>query len=266
MPKYAYGWKPDKPEDRLLTPTLCLHPRALATVPSHIDVSSNLPDAYNQLGIGSCTANLTSAMIQYDQKIQGLDWVMPSRLFDYYNSRLLEGTTEQDAGASISDAVRALELYGWVTEEEYGYDRSNLTRRPPQDLYDKAKVNKIVDTAYVFQSLPHLQATLAAGHPIGFGFIVYPSFESDYTASTGTMTLPTQDDLLQGPIGGHAVLAVGYDNHKQAFYIRNSWSRGWGIKGHFWMPYQYILNSKLASDFRVINSIPGTKLDFAICG
>ena len=266
MPKYAYGWKPDKPEDRAKTPYLYQHPRALASVPDNVDLSSYFPEVYAQGQLGACTAHMSAAMIQYDQKVQGLDWVMPSRLFDYYNSRLLEGTTSQDAGASISDAVRAIEKYGWVSEDKYPYDIQKFAKRPSQELYTEAQPNKIVDTAYIQQNLAFLQATLAAGHPIGFGFVVYPSFESDHTASTGFMTMPTMEDMYKGPVGGHAVVLVGYQNKRQAFLVRNSWSRSWGINGYFWMPYQYCLQNRLASDFRVINSVPGTKLDFSIVG
>jgi hypothetical protein len=30
-------------------------------------------------------------------------------------------------------------------------------------------------------------------------------------------------------MGGHAVLALGFDEKKQAFKVRNSWGKGWGV-------------------------------------
>ena len=50
-------------------------------------------------------------------------------------------------------------------------------------------------------------------------------------------------------IGGHAVLATGYDDSQQRFLVRNSWGTGWGKDGYFTIPYAYLTNSSLASDF-----------------
>jgi C1A family cysteine protease len=56
-------------------------------------------------------------------------------------------------------------------------------------------------------------------------------------------------------VGGHAVLVVGYDNVTQRFLARNSWGTEWGIKGHFTLPYSYILNPDLATDFWTIRLV-----------
>ena len=50
-------------------------------------------------------------------------------------------------------------------------------------------------------------------------------------------------------VGGHAVLAVGYDDTIDRFHVRNSWGTGWGVKGYFTMPYEYLLNENLSDDF-----------------
>jgi C1A family cysteine protease len=56
-------------------------------------------------------------------------------------------------------------------------------------------------------------------------------------------------------LGGHAVLAVGYDNASQRFRVRNSWGTGWGQAGYFTMPYQYLLSSGLSSDFWTVRMV-----------
>ena len=66
------------------------------------------------------------------------------------------------------------------------------------------------------------------------------------------MPLPSSIDT---PIGGHAVLAVGYDDEDHVFICRNSWGASWGDAGYFYMPYAYLLDSNLSSDFWTINLV-----------
>ena len=54
---------------------------------------------------------------------------------------------------------------------------------------------------------------------------------------------------------GHAVLAVGYDDSKQLFTIRNSWGTTVQDHGHFYMPYAYATDSNLADDLWTIRVV-----------
>ena len=81
---------------------------------------------------------------------------------------------------------------------------------------------------------------------------VYESFESPQVAKTGIVPMPTQDESC---LGGHCMAIVGYDNSKKAFKVRNSWGESWGLQGYCWIPYEYLTNVSLASDFWVINTV-----------
>ncbi len=48
---------------------------------------------------------------------------------------------------------------------------------------------------------------------------------------------------------------MGYDNANRMFLIQNSWGTGWGQKGFFWMPYDFMVNPRLASDFWVVRLV-----------
>jgi len=56
-------------------------------------------------------------------------------------------------------------------------------------------------------------------------FRVYESFQSREVARTGEVPMPGPDEEA---LGGHAVLAVGYDDATGRFLVRNSWGPGLG--------------------------------------
>ena len=83
---------------------------------------------------------------------------------------------------------------------------------------------------------------------------VYQSFESETVAKTGVVPMPSSHEQV---LGGHCVVAVGYDDGKRQFTIRNSWGTGWGLNGYCLMPYEYLINPRLASDFWTIRTVTG---------
>jgi C1A family cysteine protease len=97
-----------------------------------------------------------------------------------------------------------------------------------------------------------MEACLATGAPFVFAFSVYESFEDQRVASTGQVPMPIGSERV---IGGHAAVAVGYDDAEQAFIVRNSWGSHWGDGGHFTLPYLYALQPTLAADFWTIHVI-----------
>jgi C1A family cysteine protease len=81
---------------------------------------------------------------------------------------------------------------------------------------------------------------------------VYDSFETPEVAQTGIVPMPKDTERM---LGGHAVMAVGYDEKKQYFFVRNSWGEAWGDRGYFYMPYAYLQNKYLSSDFWTIRDM-----------
>jgi len=93
---------------------------------------------------------------------------------------------------------------------------------------------------------------LAEGYPFVFGFTVYESFESPAVAKTGVLDMPKPQEKT---LGGHAVMAVGYDDKAKRFLVRNSWGSDWGLKGYFTIPYDYLDSRNLADDFWTIRAM-----------
>ena len=102
------------------------------------------------------------------------------------------------------------------------------------------------------QELAQLKGCLAAGYPVVYGFSVYESFESAVVSRTGHVPMPKPKERL---VGGHAVVAVGYDDAKERFIVRNSWGASWGEEGYFTMPFAYLLDPNLSDDFWTIKLV-----------
>ena len=237
-----YGWVRDLPDQRDRAFSLKL-PRG--GLPMSIDLSPQCPPVYDQGDLGSCTANAIAAALEFDAMRQGLGAVTPSRLFIYYNERSIEGTVGSDSGAQLRDGVKSVAQYGDCPESEWPYDPSQFAVQPPVGCYADAAKEVALVYEQVSQDLPSMRQCLAAGFPFVFGFTVYSSFESAYTAQTGIVTMP---NWFERVVGGHAVMAVGFDDVKQVVKARNSWGSGWGDQGYFYMPYAYI-TGRLCSDF-----------------
>jgi C1A family cysteine protease len=180
-----------------------------------------------------------------------------SRLFIYYNERKLNNDVSQDSGAELRDGAKVINQFGVCPEKEWPYVIGKFTVEPTMQCYTDALPNTIhsyyaLDGSTPAVTLTNLKTCLANGQCFVFGFNVYDSFESDAVANTGVMPMP---DLQQESIqGGHAVMAIGYNDAEQRFLVRNSWGRQWGLpnpkyRGYFTMPYAFISDPNMASDF-----------------
>jgi C1A family cysteine protease len=154
----------------------------------------------------------------------------------------------------IRDGIKSVNKEGVCSEIEWPYRIKDFAKKPPAKSYDNARFHKSIQYQRVTRALYTMRHCLASGHPFTFGFMVYESFESDAVAKTGIVPMPRHDESA---LGGHAVLAVGYDDTKQRFIVRNSWGKEWGEAGNFYMPYAYLLDSNLADDFWTIQRVGG---------
>jgi len=251
-PKTArYGWIRDLPDLRdhlYATP-----PEFLVKLPSNVDLRPQCPAVYDQGQLGSCTANAIAAALEFDQmKEKQSNVFVPSRLFIYYNERVMEGTVNEDSGAQIRDGIKSVGKQGDCPETLWPYDIKKFAVKPPDKCYQQALKFKAVQYQRLSQILNQLKGCLASGYPFVFGFTVYESFESQQVAQTGNASMPLPKETV---VGGHAVMAVGYDDSQNWFIVRNSWGDGWGMKGYFTLPYAYLLEQNLASDFWTIRLV-----------
>jgi C1A family cysteine protease len=246
-----YGWKPSLPDKRDIPyqPKLCL----LKSLPAVIDLRSQCPAVYDQGDLGSCTANAIGGLCEFVEMKEGKPAYVPSRLFIYYNERVLEGTVSSDAGAAISDGMKVVNKLGAPHESLWWYNTAKFATKPSKNVYaDGLKHTVGAYLAVDNTNLDDMKTCLAEGYPVVGGFTVYESFESQAVATTGIVPMPGHNEQV---LGGHAVLVVGYDDTNNWFIVRNSWGSSWGASGYFYMPYAYFTNSNLADDFWTIRSI-----------
>ena len=247
-----YGWVRDIPDQRdvLYAPP----PQISAALPPRVDLRLQFPPPYDQGMLGSCTANAIAGALQFLEGKEGSPApIMPSRLFIYYNERALEGSTGSDSGAQIRDGIKTVVREGFCPEAEWPYNIAVFATRPSSGCYSDALKERVSQYLRLTPASVPLLTCLASGYPFVFGFSVYESFETAAVATTGVVHLPHPNERL---VGGHAVVAVGYDQPTGRFIVRNSWGVGWGMAGYFTMPFQYLTDPMLAADFWTIRKVP----------
>jgi len=241
-PGQGYGWVPDLPDvrDHVYGTTYGVP----AALPPAADLRAHCSPVEDQGPIGSCTGNALAGALEFLEKKDGRPFVNLSRLFIYYNERVIEHTTRSDSGAMIRDGIKTLVHQGVCAERTWPYRPARVTTRPAATCYKEALTHQVTSYQRI-TSLTEMRACLASGFPFVFGFTVYESFESEEVARSGVVNLPARGERA---IGGHAVLAVGYEDSARRFIVRNSWGSRWGQHGYFTMPYDYLSNDNLAAD------------------
>ncbi len=239
-----YAWRPDIPDprDRYYTAPKIALPKTV----SKIGAKNRIED---QGSLGSCTGNSSTSALEITL---GIDYQL-SRLMAYYNARVIDGSVNYDDGAYIRSAIKGLVKVGVSTEDLWPYIISKFRTKPSAKAFDDAKARLAVSGKLVYErvsTLVQVKTALAQRNPVVFGFVVPESFE-DLPASC-LLSLPKRDEAI---LGGHAVVAVGYNDKVKVPYIwvRNSWGPTWGLKGYFKMTQDWFTDSRrLVDDLWVI--------------
>jgi len=227
-----------------------------------VDLRGWCPIVEDQKNLGSCTANAGVGLLEYFERRAFGNHIDASRLFLYKATRDLLGFTG-DSGAYLRSTMAAMTLFGVPPERYWPYNVPDFDKEPTAFCYAFAQNFQAIsyyrlDPAGMTTAslLTTIKTWLAAALPSMFGFTVYSSYVQ--ANQTGKIPFPMTGEQVAG---GHAVVAVGYDDTMRiknanpkatetvgALLIRNSWGPGWGAGGYGWLPYDYVLRA-LAVDW-----------------
>lgn len=213
-------------------------------LPAKIDISNyfSLKEPFNQSNLSSCTANAASAALIMIQTRNKQNVIIPARLLIYYLTRQRENTIEVDSGANLRDVFDVINNFGFIDEKEYPYEIEKFKEAPSLDTLRLAQLNNIQYHLIKDKNLQAVKHCLASGKPIVFGFWVYDNFfAEEFKRNDWTLSYPSAYDSFNG---GHAVVAVGYDDEKQRIKVLNSWGKDWGKNGYFYMDYKMFFSNK----------------------
>jgi len=247
------GWKPDLPDvrDRIYRPPQMLGLLA-PQLPAVVDLRPKCGPVRDQGSLGACTGFAIASALAHLHHDDGDKFAAHdlSPLFIYYQERKLEGTISEDSGAYIRDGIKVVASDGAPHEKRWPYIIKRYRWKPSVAAYRDAAKN-LVGTYMRLSTLTDMRQCLADGFPFVFGFTVYPDLFSSAVARSGILPLPNGSNA---PLGGHAVLAVGYDDQSQRFLVQNSWGDDWGQQGFFQMPYAYLASRSLSDDFWTVRA------------
>ena len=186
-----------------------------------------------------------------------------------------------DGGTTYPDVFDIMKQKGIVDIQEFPYNPGDCGKKPTSQQMEAGKPYRIADYAAIWTSprgndIRDIKAHIAAGDPVALAVPVYENF---YNCQGGFVGVPPQGKSC---LGGHALLAVGYDDAagggQGGIKIENSWGTGWGSSGFAYLSYEFVeqyvweawVMTDRASDLPVVESMlpaagrPGT--DVAITG
>ena len=237
LPKPGTGLRFVPPEELRGIPLAEL-PYAGFELPSTVDLSEHMPPPGHQAQQNSCAAWASAYAVKtYQEKLEQryrlVDQGQPhwSRIFSpaFVYNQINQG---RDGGATLVDALNLLRAKRALSWAEMPYLSDNITQYPSAQQLQKARRFRIaywrqVNVADIMEIKSHVHA----GYPVMTGMLIDQGFYQ--------LKKSTWDSFDGSSKSGHAVVVVGFDDHKHAFKVMNSWGGNWSEGGYGWVSYRH---------------------------
>lgn len=201
-----------------------------------VDLREWASPVQDQLDLNSCSAvAVTDAYELAVNRLYPTKAAELSKLFIYYNARLLEGVEVIDDGATLRSTLKAGAHFGLCSEDLWPYNFANMNIKPTPECYRDGSYRVIPK----YERLYDLQSILSAindNYSVVIGLQLYNEF-INLTEDNYTVSLPEYDSKK---LGSHAMSLVGYDLEKKILLAKNSFGKKWGLDGYCQIPFQYV--------------------------
>ena len=210
-------------------------------LPESFDLSEFLPPVRSQGQQGSCSAWATSYYMKYLQENieHGVDSIVPILSPAYTYNTITMGECE---GTAVTAHLQLLKDQGVCTWSSFPYTDQECIDQPNELHHEEASFSKIADFKRLSgeNMIDEMKALLVNQIPIVLSVALDQEFgKKDALNLTAYREHPmTSEDVTCS----HAMLAVGYDDDKDAFKLVNSWGPEWGDDGFVWVDYEAFAN------------------------
>jgi Papain family cysteine protease len=222
----------------------------VAALPGFVNLVPLMSSIRNQGARGTCVSFALTTLNEYVLSRYGLQRDLSEQHL-YYETKLIDGAPN-DCGTWQAKAVIALRDRGQCLESIWPYDPNlpcNNHGAPPPTARSNGLEYRLDAYPIPARNVAAYKAQLTKQLPVTVSIPVYDSwYTSNEVRRSGRITMRFGNEQ---PSGGHAVVAVGYQDSPGSpgggyFILRNSWvpwaydspyGAGYGI-----IPYQYITN------------------------
>lgn len=185
---------------------------------------ADLPALFPEVGTDdqgrtlSCVGHAVETVFSYA-------WLLAGRAFKEFSPTFVYALAnhDEDRGADIGTAVRALALYG-LAEASYVPEGVIFRSQFPAGAIQNARLHRPVDPFRV-ASFDAACTALSLGQPLATGILVGRDFSR--------LDAEGVPPVAAEPVGGHAVALVGlsYSEARKDWLLlaQNSYGRGWGV-------------------------------------
>ncbi|WP_226575158.1 C1 family peptidase [Acuticoccus sediminis] len=254
-----------------------------AYIPDAIDLSPKMPPPLEQEA-GSCVAYATAYAVRgyysaLENRVEpGTVAYTPSAA--YLHGRIRETDVPcKDAGATIAAAYSEMGhglVNGVAVPNNAICQPSAETFKGPVDpslgIISAEMVWHPSDGPVSQRTHDTIKQKLAQGHPVVATFRLFGMLGRTGERPTTLSDLREGEiyygslDPNSGFIDNHTVVIVGYDEHRKAYLIQNSWGEAWAGDGYGWIAYSALERdlvdaSVMITSFKPPRPTPGVQVD-----